>query len=102
MLTKKQQELFDRCLIEDPDGSLLGILSFIPISTVYTKEWWITDIFGTKATFVKRKRYSKDGFCCVERYIKANTQDFVRLEKEAKSINNKKWRHYKNMLLKYN
>lgn len=46
-----------------------NVINCTTLLDLYNAGWWVTDRFGTIVTLVKEKKYTKDGFACLNRRI---------------------------------
>lgn len=76
----------------------------IDLQTLYSKGWWITEIFGSQAVIVKlskAKRTSKKPyFICVQSHIDIK-QITPKADKIIKKTQQQQWNIYKDYLLGY-
>ena len=74
----------------------------ISLAELYRRGWWVTEIFGTYATVVKKsqspslKRYYY--FCCMQCQIDVNALT-PQIKRKMKQINDTQWKKYKNIML---
>lgn len=70
-LSAKQIAVFGQVKVDvrpigSPFPKLVSLLEF------YNRGYWVTSRFGSTITLVKRRKYSKDGFCCIYKKIQTD------------------------------